>query len=271
MFRSSVSYRHSVTRLKLEDASRNPLVQLMFALHSQQDLGEIQLEGIVSERIATAISTRFDVEFHLFQEAGRLGGSVLFATDLFEPETIRSVVDIFQEILRRGIDQPHSLIAVMPLTDGLADLRKMGLLEIEKTSYPRDSSVVDVFREQVATCPNATAVKDSSSELTYAQLDRQSDELAAWLRRRHTNRTAETPDWGAGYRGRARQSLLSSVSSRQTWRTLPLDINVPIARIEAILSTVPGHTLVLLGSDVIAPEIRSARDRASTDRRNAGA
>ena len=65
------------------------------------------------------------------------------------------------------------------------DLYSIGLLEIERTEYPRESSVVDIFREQVAAYLDATAVTDSSSQLTYAQLDRQSDELAGWLRRRH--------------------------------------------------------------------------------------
>ncbi len=116
-----VPFEHIVSTLLpgSRDTSRNPLVQLMFALHSQQDLGEIQLEGIVSERMGMAISTRFDVEFHLFQEAGRLRGSVLFATDLFETETIRGMVNIFQEILRRGIDQPQTPIATIPLADSL--------------------------------------------------------------------------------------------------------------------------------------------------------
>ncbi|XTI94667.1 hypothetical protein V2W45_1440579 [Cenococcum geophilum] len=209
------------------DTSRNPLVQLMFAIHSQKDLGKIQLEGIVGEPIPAAASTRFDLEFHMFQEVGRLSGSVLFATDLFEPETIQGMVAIFQEILRRVLEQPQTPIAVLPLTDGLADLRSMGLLEIERTDYPRESSVVDVFREQAAACPDATAVKDSSSQLTYAQLDRQSDEVATWLRRRSI--PAET--------------LVGTIANLAY---LPLDVNIPAARIEAVLLSVVGHKLVLL-------------------------
>ncbi|KAF3012566.1 nrps [Neopestalotiopsis sp. 37M] len=91
------------------DMSRNPLVQLIFALHSQQDLNTIQLEGLTGEPIATAFSTRFDVEFHLFQENDMLKGSVLFATDLFEHSTIQNMVAVFQETLLRGLEEPKYL------------------------------------------------------------------------------------------------------------------------------------------------------------------
>ncbi len=149
------------------DTSRNPLVQLIFALHSQQNLGRIQLEGLelAEEPLPTALSTRFDVEFHLFQEAKRLSGSVVYATDLFEPETIQGIVAVFQEILQHGLAQPQTPIATFPLTHGLVGLK--GLLEIERTDYPQSSSVIDVFTEQVAINSDAIAVTDSSSELTY--------------------------------------------------------------------------------------------------------
>ncbi len=106
----------------------------------------------------------------------------------------------------------------------------MGLLEIEKTAYPRDSSVVDVFREQVAASPDAIAVKDSS-ELTYAQLDRQSGQLASWLQRRHL--PAETLVGVLAPRScETVVAFLGILKANLAY--LPLDINVPIARIEAI-------------------------------------
>ncbi|KAH9859250.1 hypothetical protein J1614_012224 [Plenodomus biglobosus] len=69
-----ISYERIVSVLLpgTNDTSRNPLAQLMFALHSQQDLGKIQPEGLVRALVPVAMSTRLDVEFHLFQEFGRL-------------------------------------------------------------------------------------------------------------------------------------------------------------------------------------------------------
>ncbi|KAF2964673.1 hypothetical protein GQX73_g8896 [Xylaria multiplex] len=235
------------------DMSRNPLVQLVFAMHSQQDLGKFELEGLEGEPLVNAVTTRFDVEFHLFQEPGKLSGHMIFAADLFKLENVQNVVNVFNMILHRGLDQPQAPITILPLTDGLAGLRTMGLLEIEMTEYPRESSVVDVFREQVAAHSQALAVTDSSSRLTYAELDHQSDQLANWLRRR--NLAAETLVGVLAPRScQTVIALLGILKANLAY--LPLDVYAPTARLETILSALPGHKLVLLGSDTIAPEIQ---------------
>ncbi|MBE3049980.1 AMP-binding protein, partial [Candidatus Bathyarchaeota archaeon] len=235
------------------DASRNPLVQIMVALHSQLDLDNIHLEGLVGEPIPTAVATRFDMELHMFQEEDRLSCKVLFSTDLFEPETIRSMVVVFQEVLCRGLEEPLLPIAAIPLTDGLAELRSMGLLEVERTEYPRESSVVDVFREQVAACPDATAVTDSSSRLTYSELDQQSNELAGWL---HDRQMAAETLVGV-LAPRSCQIVVAFLGIlKANLAYLPLDVNAPAGRIETILSAVEGQKLVLLGAEVSDRDIQ---------------
>ncbi|KAF4458392.1 Enniatin synthase [Fusarium albosuccineum] len=235
------------------DLSRTPLAQLMFALHSQKDLGRFELQGLESEPLANKPYTRFDLEFHLFQEAGSLKGSANFATDLFKPETIQNVVSVFFQLLRHGLDQPQTSISLLPLTDGIPELRSMGLLKIKQVEYPRDSSVVDEFRTQVAACPDSLAVVDSSSRLTYAELDHESDLLATWLRRR--NMAAET--LVGVLAPRSCETIVAFLGIlKANLAYLPLDVRSPAARMKDILSGVPGRTIVLLGSGVIAPNFQ---------------
>ncbi|KAF5007943.1 hypothetical protein FDECE_5755 [Fusarium decemcellulare] len=235
------------------DLSRTPLAQLMFALHSQKDLGRFELQGLESEPLSNKPYTRFDLEFHLFQEAGSLKGSANFATDLFKPETIENVVSVFFQLLRHGLDQPQTSISLLPLTDGIPELRSMGLLKIKQVEYPRDSSVVDEFRTQVAACPDSLAVVDSSSRLTYAELDHESDLLATWLRRRHM--AAET--LVGVLAPRSCETIVAFLGIlKANLAYLPLDVRSPAARMKDILSGVPGHTIVLLGSGVIAPDFQ---------------
>lgn len=54
------------------------------------------------------LTTQIDMEVHLFQVAGRINGSVLFAVDRFEPEAIQSVVDV--------LEQPGTPAAALLLT-----------------------------------------------------------------------------------------------------------------------------------------------------------
>ena len=226
------------------DASRNPLVQLMFVLHSQQGIGLMELEGVETEPIARDVSTRFDIEFHLYQKEESLHGVVHFAADLFEPETIQGLVSVFQEILRRGLETPRMPISVLPLDNKIPELL-VGMLDVDTPEYPRDSSVVDVFRTQVAASPDAIAAKDSTSQLTYAQLDEESNKVATWLRQRQL-----APETLVGVLApRSCPTIVTFFGIlKANLAYLPLDVNVPSARIEAILSAVPGHKLVLLGA-----------------------
>ncbi|KAK1914064.1 hypothetical protein P3342_007310 [Pyrenophora teres f. teres] len=110
----------------------------------------------------------------------------MFSTDLYAPETIDNMLSVFRRVLETCLEQPQAAVASMPLLRDAdyAKLDAMGLVRVEKTAYPRDSSVVDLFREQAAACPSRVAVKDSVAEMTYAQLDAASDVLARWLARR---------------------------------------------------------------------------------------
>lgn len=235
------------------DLSRNPLAQLMFAVHSQQDFGNFELEGLEAEPLLNQVYTRFDIEFHLFQETDRLSGNLVFAADLFKLENIRNVASVFFEILRQGLAKPQTPIAVIPFAESIMELRSMGLLEIEKTRYLRDASIVDVFRTQVAARPHTFAVVDSTSRLTYAELDHQSDQIATWLRQRDM----ATETLIGVLAPRSCETVIAFFGILKAHLAyLPLDVNSPAARLKAILSTLPQRMLVLLGSEVTAPEVQ---------------
>ncbi|OAA42031.1 bsls-like protein [Beauveria brongniartii RCEF 3172] len=235
------------------DLSQNPLAQLVFAIHSHKDLGKFELEALESEPLQNEVYTRFDAEFHFFQAPDGLTGYINFATELFKVETIQNVVSVFLQILRHGLNYPQTLISVVPLTDDLAELRSMGLLEIKKVECPRDSSVVDVFRTQVASYPDTLAVVDSSSRLTYAELDHQSDLLATWLRQQNL----PTESLVVVLAPRSCETIITFLGIlKANLAYLPLDIRSPITRMRDVLSTLPGRTIALLCSDVLAPDFQ---------------
>lgn len=238
------------------DASRNPLVQLMFAVHSQPSLGEIHLKGLEGEALLGTESTRFDLEFHLVQRTGAIHGNLLYAKELFEPETIHATLNIFKEVLRRGVEEPETPVASLRLTDGLDELRSRGLLDMAQEEYPRSSSIADVFSEQVKTSPQAVAVKDSSTQLTYAELDGKSNALAMWLRERGF--AAET--WIGVLASRSCETIVAFLGIlKANMAYVPLDVEAPSSRLESILEAFTGPRLVLLGPGVQVPDIPLGR------------
>ena len=233
------------------DTSKNPLVQIIFALHSQRHLDAIPLHGLESTVVPTAQPTRFDLECHLFQEDNHLRGKLLFAEDIFEPETIQGLATIFRELLRRGLGDPTTSLSMLPLTDGLQNLERLQLLSVRQTAYSRDASVVDLFSQQVEAFPDNIAVTDTSSSLTYAQLSSASDKVASWLRKRHiVNETIV-----AVLAPRSCEAIIAFLGIlKANAAYLPLDVAMPSVRLDTILSSAGGSILTLVGTNVPKPE-----------------
>ncbi|KAK1916797.1 hypothetical protein P3342_004352 [Pyrenophora teres f. teres] len=226
---ADVPFESIVSKLKSDrDLSRHPLVQLVFAVHAQQDLGQLNLEGVQTESLADAKTSRFDLEFH------------------FSSKTIDNLLSVFQRVLEACLDDPQAPVASMPLLreDNYAKLDAMGLVRAEETAYPRDSSVVDLFREQAAACPSRVAVKDSVTEMTYAQLDTASDVLARWLARRSL-----APETLVGvFASRSCEAIVAFLGIlKANLAYLPFDVKIPRKRMEDILSSLPGHRIILVG------------------------
>ncbi|KAL7915692.1 hypothetical protein GGI35DRAFT_4429 [Trichoderma velutinum] len=240
------------------DLSRNPLFQIFFAVHSQKKLGDVTLEEVEAEQIIAPPTTRFDMEWHLHQEEDSLDGYINYSTDLYYPETIANMVSIFHTVLESALHEPKVEISLLPLigNEPSMDMDSTGCLfnahEIEYP-YPGGWTVLDAFREQVTAHPHTTAVKDSSSSLTYDQLDKESDTLAHWI----TTRKSLSPDTLVGvYAGRSCQTIIAFLGIiKASCAYLPLDINHPIGRIETILSSVEGQKLVFLGPNTLAPPV----------------
>ena len=234
------------------DISRNPLAQVAFAVHAQKDLGKFTLDGLETDVIELFTTSRFDLEFHFFQEQSGLQGYIYFSEDLFAPETISCLAFVFESLLDQCLAEPGTKIASARLmTDkAYAQLNQMELLQVEDKIYSQESSIVDVFREQVAAWPAKVAVKDTSAEMTYAQVDAQSDRIAQTLAARGL-----TPETAIGvFATRRCETIVAFLGILKAGLAyMPFDTQAPARRIESILSSFSGKKLVLVGMDAEAP------------------
>ncbi len=165
---------------------------------------------------------------------------------LFEPRTIRAVISLFFDILKQGLGQPSTPIISLPLSNSPSSHNKIGSLHASRTNYPRDLSIIDVFREQVTAFPDKVAIKDALGQLTYAELDQRSDELSLWLSKRHF-----VPETLVGvFAPRSCETVIAFFGILKAGLAyLPLEVGAPAARIETILRSVSGHKLILSGKD----------------------
>ncbi|KAJ3544059.1 hypothetical protein NM208_g3252 [Fusarium decemcellulare] len=252
-----IPFEQIVAKLNRErDLSRHPLAQVAFALHARGTSGAINLEGVESEMLGLIPTTRFDLEFHFFEEENALQGDVIYSTDLYTPEMVANMLDVFNVVLEGGLDEPQSKIASLPLlmTEGFEALNSMGLLEIDQTDYPRDSTIIDIFQQQVTANPRKVAVKDSTSQITFAVLDQKSDSVARWLTTKGFSAETVVPVIAK----RSVETIVAFLGIlKANFAYLPLAPNTPGERLKGILSSIKGPTVILLGNNVRSPDFEN--------------
>ncbi|MGC7103147.1 condensation domain-containing protein, partial [Amycolatopsis lurida] len=159
---------------------RHPLFQVMLVF--QRASGGPAPFGAASSREEHVdfYTARLDLSFHLFEHTddGGLDGWLVYSEDRFDKSTVDSLVTRFVRLVEQLVadpDRPLSRASV--LTSG----EREALLGRDTDHPVPDTTLVELFAEQVARTPDATAVVFEGSSLTYAELDARVSELAGQL------------------------------------------------------------------------------------------
>jgi non-ribosomal peptide synthetase component F/thioesterase domain-containing protein/acyl carrier protein len=104
-----------------------------------------------------------------------------YNTDLFDRETIERALHHFRRVLEAFLTNPDVGVGDV---DILTPTERQELLNWRTTELeiPQVSTVCELFEELVRKSPGATAVSDGKLNVSYAQLDREANQLAHYLR-----------------------------------------------------------------------------------------
>jgi amino acid adenylation domain-containing protein len=145
---------------------------------SQRD--DWRIENLEIDRGAA----RADLLLFVTEEENSLSCLLEYSTDLFEPATIQRLLRHFEFLLQGVVRNPDQRISELPLlTEGERHQLLVGWNEIQP-SVNRTICLQQLFEEQVARTPEALAAVFESQQLTYAELNRQANQLAHHLRNR---------------------------------------------------------------------------------------
>jgi len=170
------------------DLSRNPLFQVSFALHNTPmpvteqpglKISPPAFPGFSTDEFDIGTTnTRFDFEFHLWQTADGLSGTLVYDTALFEAETIERFLEHFRVMLEAIVSDPSLRISQLPLlTDTERDQLKIKWNNTQ-IEYPCDTCIHELFEQHVKQKPDSIALSFDTQCLTYAQLNTQANQLA---------------------------------------------------------------------------------------------
>jgi amino acid adenylation domain-containing protein len=174
------------------DASRNPFFEVVFAL---DEVRTAWPSGWQVDRLdVDPNAATFDLALELDEHADTIAGHIEYRTALFEAGTIARLADRYVRVIEAVTSQPELRLSELPVLDVIERAR---ILEWGRpyAPYPDTATTHGAFALQAARAPEAIALIEGERRITYAELDRQADRIAAVLRRHGVGRGSVVGVW----------------------------------------------------------------------------
>nr|WP_237421984.1 non-ribosomal peptide synthetase [Gordonia sp. SID5947] len=216
-----------------------PLTQVLLSF-DQSVLAEFAQGGVLAEDVAglevssiavEAVPAKVDLTVGIADGGDRWHGSVIYAVDLFDRGTAEHLAGQLVRLLDQLTLDPARPIGDTPL---LADEDAAALLPVTGGPSAAPQLLAEVFGEVARAHPHQVAVSDGrGTELSYAELDSRSNQLARWLIRQGVG----TESLVALAIGRSTDLLTAMWAVAKTGAGyLPIDPDYPAERIEHMLT-----------------------------------
>jgi len=182
-----VPFEHLVEVLNpARSPSRHPLFQVMIA---DEDVGAVdwRLPGLhIEAEPVPDVAAKFDLTLGFRQDRDASGApagisaSFDYAEDLFDRATVQALASRLTRLLRQAAVHPQDPVASLEiLSPGERDQILIWWNGASRTVPP--AALPELFGEQVARTPEATAVIYDGTQLTYAELNARANQLARYL------------------------------------------------------------------------------------------
>lgn len=163
------------------ETNRNPLFQVMFSLRGEADAG-LRLAGVEVEPLGIPTEVaKVDLALFVRESAGGLRCHLNYNTALFAEATAQAMLDQFGELLTDIAARPDTPVSALRLLGDAGRTRILHDWNYTASEFPRSQPLGALFAAQAARTPAAVAVRDDRAELSYAELERRSNQLAHYL------------------------------------------------------------------------------------------
>ncbi len=182
-----IPFEHLVEALNpARSMGHHPLFQVSLALQNNP-LASFELPGLtVRTESSTTGTARFDLAFSLLERQNPEGapagfaGMVEYATDLFDRDTVQTLLDRWQRLLRQVVERPETPLArVEILTE--PERERITRWGGTRTGAQLVSGLPTLFARQVAESPDAVALSAGDRSWSFAELDAWANRIAHHL------------------------------------------------------------------------------------------
>ena len=166
------------------DPSRLPLVSVLFNVDARADRAAGEFPGLQTQlRSVPRACENFELFFNLTPVAGGMQYEVQYNVDLFDEESIRRWLGMYERLLMAAVRDPRTALGSVDLLTAAEEAR---LLALQPAPTPLESSGLmhAGFEVTAATQPDRAALRHGGQRWTYRELDERSNRLAHALRAR---------------------------------------------------------------------------------------
>ncbi|HXL95320.1 MAG TPA: amino acid adenylation domain-containing protein, partial [Streptosporangiaceae bacterium] len=222
------------------DTSRTPLFQAMIVLQNTPATAPA-LAGLDIQPVSQPLTTvNFDLQAEFREYDSQLAAALTYSTDLFDAATVERMAGHLQVLLAAIAADPGQLVGGIELATPAE--RAQVLTGWNATARPLTPATVgDLFTTQARRTPHAPAIISGSTQLTYAELDTATNQLAHLLA-------------GLGVGREDRVGVLAERSAEQVIAVLavlkagaaylPVDTRAPAGRMRQLLAQAGASIIV---------------------------
>lgn len=205
---------------------------------------EIAGETCTAERLKP-IETEAAIDLYVQKVADGYVVKMLYNRDQYDDLTIETYANLIRCLCLQGVTHPEVPINAFSLMTSVQDVSM--LQQLLRTESPTFATVPELFAAQVQRHPDKVAVRFENNSLTYAQLDRLTNQVARQIRARGV----KPNDYIAVIATRSMEmivAVLGIVKSGAAY--VPIDPDYPEARIQYILEDVQPALVLLHHVDI---------------------
>jgi amino acid adenylation domain-containing protein len=163
--------------------SFNPLFQVLLTLEPPMpQTHDGWSAALTQSEVDTGIS-KFDLCLELDDRSSGIIGRFKYSSDLFEPQTVAYMASHLTMLLESVAANPDQRISIAPMLSAREREQVCVTWNETDAEFPADLCLHDLIANQAELTPSAVALIDGAGQLTYRDLDRRSNQLAAYLRK----------------------------------------------------------------------------------------
>jgi len=165
------------------DPSRSPIVSVSFNLDPELNMDEMGFEGV---DLKVIVEPRAYENFEWFvngviQKDRSVEFQVQYNSDLFSQERMVDIFEGFERFIGEIADNPDGTINSFNAVSVSQQVKLAVDFNATQLEYPSDSTLHQQFSKRASASPSKTCVRFDDIDLTYAQVDQRSNQIAAYL------------------------------------------------------------------------------------------